>query len=74
MPVGARSTGEYLSRKRGYLWIVPIRSLPTATRFRHPGRVLPIGSGAAPFNRTEANQGTKPTIVRGQDCFISEQP
>ena len=46
-PVGPHSRGYCLSRRWDYLWIMPIRSPPTATRFRHPGRVLPISSGAA---------------------------
>ena len=41
-PVGAHPRGSCLSRRWAYLWIVPIRSPPTATRFRHRGRVLPL--------------------------------
>ena len=46
-PVGPHSTGDSLSRRWDYLWIVPIRSPPTATRFRHRGRVLLLSSDAA---------------------------
>ena len=46
-PVGPHSGGLRLLLKWDYLWIVPIRRLPTATRFRHRGRVLPRSSGAA---------------------------
>jgi len=30
-----------------YLWVMPIRSPPTAMRFRHRGRVLLLSGGAA---------------------------
>jgi len=41
-PVGPHSRGSCLSRRWDYLWIMPIRSLPTAMRLRHRGRVLPL--------------------------------
>jgi hypothetical protein len=55
MPAGPRpSTGHGLSRRRDYLWIVPIRSNPAANRFRHQGRVLPFSSAALQPNLSSA--------------------
>lgn len=41
-PVGPRSRGTFRSRRWVDLWTMPIRSLPTAMRVCHRGRVLPL--------------------------------
>ncbi len=46
-PVGPHSRGFYLSCKWDYLWIMPVRSHPTAIRFCHWGRVLSLFSRGA---------------------------
>jgi len=45
--VGSHSRGQCLWFECDYLWIMPIRSPPTAACFRHRDRALPFSSGAA---------------------------
>jgi hypothetical protein len=48
--VGPHSRGAYLSRRWDYLWTMPVRSPPAATRFRHRGRVLPLPVARSPHS------------------------
>ena len=80
--MGPHSRGAYLSRRWDYLWTVPVRSPPAATRFRHRGRVLPLAVARSPhsaasgdaINSGHSSSDVSQSHLKGYAMSSVEQP